>query len=420
MRRAFWVGLHRWAGLAMAGFLVIVAATGSVLAFREEIDARLNPELLTVAARDAPTLDPLELRERAAALYPGARIDDAPLDVEPGRSYMARVRTKGEGDAGPLIFLYLDPYTGERLGTRIWGVVSLDRRDLLFFLYRLHYTLALPAFTGSIGGTLLGVIALIWTIDCFVAFYLTLPPRRRDRSKASDGAKSWWDRWRPAWRIKFAGGAYRVNFDIHRAFGLWTWAMLLVFAWSGVGFNLDAVYRPTMKALFGFADLPAALPARAEPLEAPLLDWRAARAVGRRLLDQQAQKEGFVIEREALLSLDRSRGVYALVAHSSPEIAANTRAMVVFDADSGVLRAATWPGDSAEKAGNSIGRWLARLHTASIFGLPMKILVCMMGFAICALSVTGVYIWWKKKTARRFRKTQGPAAGAPLETTNAE
>ncbi len=196
--------------------------------------------------------------------------------------------------------------------------------------------------------------------------------------------------------------------------------MLLVFAWSGVGFNLDAVYRPTMKALFGFADLPAALPARAEPLEAPLLDWRAARAVGRRLLDQQAQKEGFVIEREALLSLDRSRGVYALVAHSSPEIAANTRAMVVFDADSGVLRAATWPGDFAEKAGNSIGRWLARLHTASIFGLPMKILVCMMGFAICALSVTGVYIWWKKKTARRFRKTQGPAAGAPLETTNAE
>ncbi|WP_400770645.1 PepSY-associated TM helix domain-containing protein [Methylosinus sporium] len=422
MRRAFWVGLHRWAGLAMAGFLVIVAATGSVLAFRDEIDVRLNPELLTVAPRDVPALDPLELRERAAALYPGARIDDAALEIRPGRSYMARIRTKAEreGEAGPLVFLYLDPYTGEQLGTRTWGVVSLDRRDLLFFLYRLHYTLALPAFTGRFGSYLLGVTALVWTIDCFVAFYLTLPPWRRDRGTPSSAAKSWWDRWRPAWWIKFGGGAYRVNFDIHRAFGLWTWAMLLVFAWSGVGFNLDAVYRPTMKALFGFAEIPAALPARAEPLDAPLLDWRAARAVGRRLLDERARREGFAIESEALLSLDRSRGVYTLVARSSPEIAANTRAIVAFDADSGAPRAATWPGDSAEKAGNSIGRWLARLHTASVFGLPMKILVCVLGFAICALSVTGVYIWWKKQKARRFHKTKSASAGAPLEAMTAE
>ncbi|BBU61268.1 peptidase [Methylosinus sp. C49] len=420
MSRAFWVRVHRWAGLAMAGFLVIVGATGSVLAFRDEIDVCLNPDLLTVAARDAAALDPLELRERAAALYPGARIDDASLEVEPGRSYMARVWTKGEGESAALIFLYLDPYSGERLGTRSWGVVSLDRKNLLFFLYRLHYTLALPAFTGSFGSYLLGVAALIWTIDCFVAFYLTLPPRRRDRSNASHAAKSWWDRWRPAWRIKLDGGAYRVNFDIHRAFGLWTWAMLLVFAWSGVGFNLDVVYRPTMKALFGFAELPAALPARAEPLDAPFLDWRAARVVGRRLLDEQARRAGFSIESETLLSYDRSRGVYALVAHSSPTIAANARAMVVFDADSGALRAATWPGDSAEKAGNSIGRWLARLHTASIFGLPMKILVCVMGFAICALSVTGVHICRKKRKALRFREAHGGAARAPLEPMDSE
>jgi uncharacterized iron-regulated membrane protein len=121
------VGLHRWAGLAMAGFLVIVGATGSVLAFRDEIDVWINPDLLTVAARDAAALDPLELRERAAALYPGARIDDASLEVEPGRAYMARVWTKGEGESAALIFVHLDPYTGERLGTRTWGVVSLDR-----------------------------------------------------------------------------------------------------------------------------------------------------------------------------------------------------------------------------------------------------------------------------------------------------
>jgi uncharacterized iron-regulated membrane protein len=48
--------------------------------------------------------------------------------------------------------------------------------------------------------------------------------------------KSWWGRWKPAWLIKLNGGAYRINFDIHRALGLWTWAMMLVFAGSSVAF----------------------------------------------------------------------------------------------------------------------------------------------------------------------------------------
>lgn len=31
------------------------------------------------------------------------------------------------------------------------------------------------------------------------------------------------------------------------------------------------------------------------------------------------------------------------------------------------------------------------------------------------LSATGVYIWWKKSNARRFRKAQGASVRAPLE-----
>ena len=74
MPRRFWVWLHRYAGLAMALFLVIVGLTGSVLAFREELDVWLNPELLTVAKRDAPMLDPLVLREKAEALDSRIRV----------------------------------------------------------------------------------------------------------------------------------------------------------------------------------------------------------------------------------------------------------------------------------------------------------------------------------------------------------
>lgn len=401
MRRAFWVWLHRWSGLAMTGFLVIVGLTGSVLAFREELDVWLNPDLLTVATRDAPMLDPFVLRERAAALYPNARLDSIQLHIEPGRSFEIMIQPQIEAAAIQPTVLYLDPYTGEKIGARTWGEVSLAKENIISFLYRLHYSLALPASTGSLGGYILGITALVWSVDCIVSFYLTFPRRRRER--ASSSAKSWWSRWKPAWLIKLTAGAYRINFDIHRAFGLWTWAMLFVFAWSSVAFNLNQVYTPTMNALFGVTQPLTNLPARSKPLNHPRFDWRAARAVGRALLDEQAHQYGFAIEHEELLTFDRDHGVYASYARSSLDMGKQPGTNVTFDADTGALRKASWPGSSSEKTGDVITRWLVWLHMAAVFGLPMKIFVCVMGFVITTLSITGVYIWLKKRNARKLQ-----------------
>ncbi|NOS74058.1 MAG: hypothetical protein HOP36_05875 [Methyloglobulus sp.] len=46
----------------------------------------------------------------------------------------------------------------------------------------LHMMLALPANYAGLGARILGVVALVWTLDCFVSFYLTLPVRRRVRT----------------------------------------------------------------------------------------------------------------------------------------------------------------------------------------------------------------------------------------------
>ncbi|MGQ0591137.1 MAG: PepSY domain-containing protein [Gammaproteobacteria bacterium] len=65
MRKLF-VLIHRYAGLVMTVFLILVGVTGSVLAFYQELDRWLNPELLTVPVRDGPMLDPFTLRELAS------------------------------------------------------------------------------------------------------------------------------------------------------------------------------------------------------------------------------------------------------------------------------------------------------------------------------------------------------------------
>ncbi|MEI8208607.1 MAG: PepSY-associated TM helix domain-containing protein [Methylococcales bacterium] len=44
------------------------------------------------------------------------------------------------------------------------------------------------------------------------------------------------------------------------------------------------------------------------------------------------------------------------------------------------------------------------LHMERMFGLPMKIFVCVMGLVITLLSVTGVYIWLKKRWAAQLKR----------------
>jgi len=422
MVRQVFVFLHRWVGLAMTLFLAIVALTGSVLAFHEELDVWLNPGLLSVAKRDAPLLDGFTLREKAAALYPASSFDDVPLRVEPDRSvrfsHMPGMKAE-DSMMEKMVEFYLDPYTGEKLGERpVWSGPSLERKNLMSFLYRLHFSLATPwswreVGSHSIGAFVLGVVALVWTIDCFIAVYLTFPLRWRVSADVSQADKSWWSRWKPAWLIKLNGSAYRINFDIHRAFGLWTWAMLFVFAWSSVALNLGEVYAPTMALLFGAPAQDVNAPALSKRIDTPALGFREAYVRGSALLQAEAQRRRLTIDREQTLSLNRDGGVYTLSARSSADVTKNGASYVSLDADTGELREASFPGDMTARTGDAITTWLIWLHVAAVFGLPMQILVCVIGLVITALCVTGVYVWWKKRSARKSarssRRKSGPS-----------
>ncbi|MFP3519541.1 PepSY domain-containing protein, partial [Pseudomonas sp. SIMBA_077] len=55
--------------------------------------------------------------------------------------------------------------------------------------------------------------------------------------------------WATAWKIK-GGHAYRLNFDLHRAAGLWLWLLLLPIAISSVAMNLPSqVFKPVVSLL---------------------------------------------------------------------------------------------------------------------------------------------------------------------------
>ena len=75
----------------------------------------------------------------------------------------------------------------------------MAHENLMPFLYRIHRQLALP---GKLGTWILGTVALVWTLDCFVGFFLTLPVGSRHRSMLGTGRVQPDEVFRLAWDPK--------------------------------------------------------------------------------------------------------------------------------------------------------------------------------------------------------------------------
>ena len=405
--RPFWVLVHRYAGLAMTVFLIIVGLTGSLLAFYRELEQALNPQL-HVEANGRPPLDMVTLIESAERLAPQARVDSVWLN--PGAadiSVSPRPNpATGQADALDYTQLILDPYSGEELGRRSWGDISQGPTNLMPFVYKLHYALAL----GEWGGWILGITALVWTLDCFVGFYLTLPAAKRPLSpkeahtvsQHAAAKRSFWQRWRPAWLVKWRSSNYRINFDLHRAGGLWLWMVLLIFAWSSVFMNLgDTVYKTVMQTVSEFHQPWTEIPDLEKPLQNPAVGWREAYRIGQQAMSRAAVEQGFQVEAPIGMWLNRAKGFYVFNVRSSADIQdkfGQTKAVI--DADNGEIKLLLLP--SGQYNGNTITTWLMALHMGNVFGLPYRIFVCVLGLAIVMLSVTGMVIWLKKRRAKTF------------------
>ena len=161
--------LHRYLGLTTAMFLFLAGLTGSFLAYYHEIDEWLNPHLFTTPETGTDYLPEAQLFAIASeySQQSGGDINMMPLEFSPGRTLRFYVNGSDQFNR-----LFLNPYTGDIAGTRVWDDLTEDVRNFAGFIYKLHYTLWLP---GVWGIWILGIIALIWTIDCFIALATTLP-----------------------------------------------------------------------------------------------------------------------------------------------------------------------------------------------------------------------------------------------------
>ena len=146
MVRQVFVFIHRWAGLAMTVFLILVGLTGSMLAFKTDIERLVCPRIYATPRPGVAPLDIATLAERAGARVPHGQVvtvsfeeaDQALVVFEP-REDLATGKPYELG----FVQIFVDPWTGEELGRRNFGDISEGLINLMPFIWSFHYTLAL-------------------------------------------------------------------------------------------------------------------------------------------------------------------------------------------------------------------------------------------------------------------------------------
>jgi uncharacterized iron-regulated membrane protein len=392
------VWLHRYAGLGMALFLVLAGVTGSVLVFEEELDRWLNPQWFALADVE-PAMPAPALIARLQQQAPGTSVSTLMLPAHHGQPAMAYVRQWNGVGGARVNQVFLHPASGDLLGGRSTIEPRLNSREAVRWIYQFHYQLTL----GQVGRVLLGCVALVWLLDCLWAFYLTLP-----RNAGKWWQPPFWKKWKPAWRVQ----RKRLNFDLHRASGLWLYPLLLVLAFSSVYFNLRReVFDPLLSVFTTQTQRPFEQPPLARPLWQPAQSWQQAIEAAKRTLEERS-----IAHALQSVHYNPQQGYYRISFNTdfdlSPDVAG---ARVYVDGNGGQLVHLHLVGQGT--AGDIIADWQFPLHSGKAFGWAGRLLIFVGGLLIAVLALTGVVIWWRKRCARQPKPRR--QAATQLHTAHA-
>jgi len=411
--REFWTVVHRWLGLTAALFLIVAGATGAVISWDHEIDEWLNADIMHTPGRGT-LRDPLALAAAVEASDPRVEVSYMTLALEEGHAASFLVRPKKDPATGRAHVLdynnvFVDPVTAQITGHRDSKSIALSKRNLMSWLRHLHESLHMPAFWGSDrwGFWLMGGIALMWLIDSFVALYLTLPRRLAARREASASApvaatpkRSWLKRWQPSWMVRWRSGGYKLNFDLHRAGGLWVWAIIIVISFTSFSLNLyREVFYPVMSQISKTTPGPyeTIKPAPFGSFIEPKISFASAIAIAR----AEGQRQGFEFAPGGIWY--GGDFPFYNISFFDPADEMGTGGMgmsnIYVSADNGEVLGMyrPWHGSAADV----FVQLQLPLHSGRILGMTGRIMMSLMGVFVVMLAITGIVIWERKRRARK-------------------
>ena len=375
--RAIW-RWHFYAGLISVPFMILLAVTGSIYLFKNEINHTAFAYRNVVQAEATPMQLPSRLTEEALAAVPGTRLKSY---TEPASSTSSALVTL-KGDEGKTL-VYMDPYTGQVLDT-----VNANT-EFMFVTRKLHSLVYFGTYASyvieAVGGFALILVA--------TGFYLWWPRKQAGGVVSVRGTPTkriWWR------DIHAVTGAFAgVVIFFLAATGMpwskfWGTHMQDYASQAGVGYPpalWDDVPSSTVPMtetttkpgwVMETAPVPASTPTATAPIG---LDQAVAKAHDLGIM------RGF----EMSVPGDET-GVYTAAIYPSDLGKERT---IHFDQYSGKPLV-----DLAFKDYGSIGKAIEfgiNVHMGQEFGLLNQVVMLATCLAIILSSVAAVVMWWKRR-----------------------
>ncbi|MEH2167207.1 MAG: PepSY-associated TM helix domain-containing protein [Nostoc sp.] len=352
--------LHRILGFAIAPIVILVGITGSLIVFQREINDFQRHQQFGAILPHGNRLSLeviLDLVKAAYANQPQMALQRVYFPTKPDDFFNVIISVP----SNDWVEVYVNPYTGAILGN------SLHPNAVQRFLqvvYELHTSLKL----GDLGLQITGFVGLVMCIVAIAGIIL-------------------WPGWRKlmaGFKIKWSAHPKRLNFDLHKVFGITTAIFLLFTFFTGFAWNLGYV-DPVIRTI---------------TFSPPLPDLVSQPIAGQspRPLSQQMKTAQLALSDGALRSIDLTTDPKAplqLRMKLPQEREEYGMSNVYLDRYSGqVLRV-----DNSLKTslGDKIFNSFEPLHYGTFGGLPTRILYIFVGLAPLILFITGFVMWWYRK-----------------------
>lgn len=377
--RQFWTRIHRWLGLSAFIFLFIAGVTGSFLCFDKRIDAGLNRDLFYHQSA-GPLLQPVALASAFQAAHPDLVVTQFPLNLRPSENLKIEVRPRSGAARAGFDEVFIDPATGQVVGTRLSGP-GWGRRHIVQAIFQLHQNLL----GGTAGRWLMGLAALAWLISSFVGLYLTFPAK-----------KPFWPKWKKKWKIDLNARLRRFMLDLHNASGLWLLILASVLAYTSVAMNFfDEAFVPAVQAVSpARPTMFDTAPRQAAPL--PKISFADALRNG---ID--AARADRLEWKPALERFSPEYGAYGVTFTDNGFENYHLLGPVTYYIDGQTGRFVERDDPYHDSFGRKLTRSLYPLHSGDVAGWFGIAIIFLLGLATAEMCVTGVYTWWKKRESRK-------------------
>ncbi|TYC49224.1 PepSY domain-containing protein [Rhodobacterales bacterium] len=390
--RAVW-RWHFFAGLLILPFVIILAVTGGIYLFKDEINDAAYSQYRFVPVSDSPMLAPSEITAAALTAHPGTLKSYGPPAAE-DRSALVKI----VGEDGLKDTLYVDPYTGAVLGSQ-WdgGAAGSPAMYVVRKLHSLEYV-------GWLGNRIIEGAAGWMVLLVASGIYLWLP-RGRKVGTVSIKAK----RGRPWWR------------DLHAVTGLYTGVFIVFLAmtglpWSSVwgGNFYDYAYQLGLGMPDGYW---SNKPVSSVPVE-DAVD-RAPWIMEKQPMPLSGAAEGVPQGLDTVVATVERLGIVPGYAVSMPNGPEGVFSASVYPDDitgERVIHLDQYTGEVLYDAGlNDLGalgwaaEWGISIHMGQAFGLANQIILLLACAAMVMLCVSAAVMWWKRRPAGSIGAPQVPA-----------